>query len=170
MDVNLLVSYDPKAGYMGGKNEIHDVLTKIGDQKSVQELLVPGIIGVKTKLDARQVVEDVRELFLADPLSLNSTLKWVPVDAWCDASVQEIVKIVKDDVKDLITSDDLYAVEFIKHRGELHHDEVVDAVVSWIKGKVNLERPQKIIRIELFDKKASVTLLRPKDVFSIAKT
>ena len=165
MEPNLLVSYDSKAGYLNGKNEIHNILTKLGDQKSEQELLVPGVIGVKTSLDARRVVEDVRELFLGDPSCINATLKWVPVDFWCN--VEEIKSVVKEEIKDLVVPDDHYIIEVVKHRSALDEKQIVDSVAPMLKGKINLEHPQKILRIELFDKRASVTLLKPKDIFSV---
>ena len=169
MKPNLLVSYDPRAGYISGKNEVQNILTKFGDQKAEKELLVPGIIGVETELAARDVVEDVRELYMADPSSVNSTVKWVPVDSWCAASIDEVKKIVQDDIKELIKEHDLFAIDVVKHKSELHREEVIEAIAPLLKGKVELDHPQKVIRIELFDKTASVTLLKPKDVFSVVK-
>ena len=169
MEPNLLVSYDSKAGYLSGKNEIHNILTKLGDQKSEQELLVPGVIGVKTSLDARRVVEDVRELFLGDPSSVNAALKWVPVDFWCDADIEKIKAVVKEEIKDLVVPDDQYIIDVVKHRSALLEEQIVGAVVPMLKGKVNLDHPQKILRIELFDKQASISLLKPKDIFSVVK-
>lgn len=169
MDPNLIVSYDPNGGYMSGKSEIHNILTKLGDQKSEQELLVPGIIGVKTKLAARDVVEEVREMYAGDPNSLSFTLKWVPADYWCDATLDSIKAMVKEEIKDMFMADDVYAVAVVRHRSELSKEQIIEAVAPMLKGKVNLDFPQKVLRIELFDKRASITLLKPKDVFSSAR-
>ncbi len=169
MDPNLLVSYDPKGGYLAGKNEVHNILTKLGDQKSDQTLMVPGIIGVSTSLKARNVVEEIREMFATEPLSLNFTLKWVPADYWCDATIDKIKEVVKEEIKNLVLPDDQYAIDVAKHKSNLHREEIIEAVAPMLKGKVNLDYPQKILRIELFDKKASVTLLKPKDIFSLVK-
>ncbi|VVB80827.1 Uncharacterised protein [uncultured archaeon] len=166
MEPNLLVSYNPNAGYFSGKAEIHNLLVKFGDQKEEMELMVPGIIGVKTKLDARNLIEDLRERYVSDPNVLSATLKWVPADYWCDATVDVIVKTVKEEVKDMFLRDDVYAIEVINHKSDLHHEQIIEAIVPWLKGKVDLEHPQKILRIELFDKQASVTLLLPKNIFS----
>ena len=169
MAPNLLVYYDPDAGYMSGKGEVHAILTDLGDQKAEQELVVPGVIGVSTVLKARSVVEEARELFLAEPLSFTCTIKWVPVDFWCNATIDEIKAVVKEEIKDMIVSDDLYSIEIVKHRSELHEEQIIEAVTPMLRGKVSLDHPQKILRIELCDTKASVTLLRPENVFSIIK-
>ncbi len=170
MDPNLIVSYSSNGGYMSGKGEIHNILTKLGDQKSEQELLVPGIIGVKTKLDAREVVEEVREMFAGDPNSLSFTLRWVPVDYWCDATIDKIKTTIKEEIKDLFTVDDQFLIDVVNHRSGLQTGQIIEGVSSMLKGKVNPEHPQKVVRIELFDKRASVSLLKPADIFSVIKS
>jgi hypothetical protein len=163
--MNLIVQYDSKAGYLSGKNEIHNILTKLGDQKSEQELLVPGFIGVKTILVARNVVEELREMYANDPESVKATVKWVPADYWCDATVEKILLTVKEEVKDLFLPSDPYSIQILPHKTALKSDEIISAIKPWLKGTIS-DFPQKILRIELFDKKASVTLLKPKDIFS----
>ena len=166
MEPNLLVSYASNAGYMSGKSEIHNILTKLGDQKSEQELLVPGIIGVKTKLAAREVVEEVSEMLATDPDSVKFTIKWVPADFWCAASIDAVKQIVKEDIKDSFSSNDVYNLEIINHRSSLNADDLMNAVKPLLKGRLDADFPQKILRIELFDKRASITLLKPKDILS----
>ena len=169
MEPNLLVSYDSKGGYFSGKSEIHNLLVKFGDQKEDMELMVPGIIGVKTKLNARDLIEDLREMHASDPSSLNFTLKWVPADYWCNATLDDIKRIVREEIREMFLPDDVYAVEVLNHKSDLHHEQIIEAVAPLLKGKVNIDRPRKILRIELFDKQASVTLLKPKDILSIIK-
>ena len=164
----MLVSYDPKGGYFSGKSEIHNLLVKFGDQKEEMELMVPGIIGVKTAFDARNLIEDLKEMHAGDPSILNFTLKWVPADYWCNATLDDIKRTVREEIKDMFLKDDQYAIEVLKHKSDLHHEQIIEAVAPMLKGKVNLDHPQKILRIELFDKQASVTLLLPKNVFSTA--
>ncbi len=168
MDPNLLVSYDSKAGYFSGKSEIHNLLVKFGDQKEEMELMVPGIIGVKTKLNARDLIEDLKEMHATDPTSVSFTLKWVPADYWCSADVNSIVNIVKEEIKEMFLADDVYSIEVIMHKSNLDQEKLIQAIAPWLKGKINSDHPQKILRIELFDNRASVTLLLPKNIFNIA--
>ncbi len=165
MDPNLIVSYSSSAGYLAGKNEIHAILTKLGDQKSQPELLVPGIIGVSTILKSRDVIEELREMAANNPDAIKCALKWVPADNWCDAAVEGIKNCVKEEIKDLMVADDHYAVEILPHRTSLKPEQILEAVKPWLKGKIS-DRPMKILRIELFDRKAAITLLKPKDIFS----
>ena len=170
MPSNLLVSYNPDAGYMNGKAEIQDTLTKLGDQKAEMELIVPGIIGVTTELTARVVVEEVREMFLGDPTHFKSTSTWSAVDYWCPANIDDIVKVVKQEIRDVIADNDQFAITVITHRSEVDEKKVVEAVLPLIRGKENVDHPQKIVRIELFDEAATVSLIAPSDVFEVVKS
>lgn len=165
MDPNLIVSYSSSAGYLAGKNEIHAILTKLGDQKSQPELLVPGVIGVSTVLKSRDVVEELRDMIVNDPDFIKCTLKWLPADNWCDATIESIKNTIKEEIKDLMVADDQYIIEILPHRTSLKQEDILAAINPWLKGKIS-DRPIKILRIELFDKKAAITLLKPKDIFS----
>ena len=169
MEINLVVSYDPQGGYVAGKIEVHAILEKLGDKESEQELIVPGIIAVQTELKARDVIEDARELYMSDPSRFNFTLKWVPVEHWCEGTLEAITATVKREIASMIAETDQYAIDVAKHRSELHKEQVIEAIAPLIKGKVNLDKPQKIVRIELFGDKASVSLLVPKNIFSVVK-
>jgi len=166
MPANLLVSYNPDAGYMNGKAEIQNTLTKLGDQKAEMELIVPGMIGVTTELTARVVVEEVREMFLGDPQHFKATSTWSVVDYWCPANVDDIVKVVKQEIREVIADNDQFAVHVITHRSELDENKVFEAVLSLIRGKENVDHPKKVIRIELFDESVSISLIAPSDVFT----
>jgi len=166
MDLNIIVSYSSSAGYLSGKNEIHSILTRLGDQKSEQELLIPGIIGVATVLKSRDLIEELHEMAASDPDAIKHTLKWVPADFWCDATLDSIKATVKEEIKDLLVADDQYIIEILPHRTSLKPEQILSAVKPLLKGKINPDHPQKILRIELFDKHAAITLLKPKDIFS----
>ncbi|MEM3154725.1 MAG: hypothetical protein QW165_04135 [Candidatus Woesearchaeota archaeon] len=164
MDSNLIVSYSSSAGYLAAKGEIHNLLTRFGDQKSRQELLVPGIIAVTTALKSREVVEELHEIAANDPEAIKCTTQWVPADNWCDATIDGIKNVIKEEIKDLFVADDQYAIEILQHRTSLKTDDILNAIKPFLKGRI-VDRPMKILRIELFDKRASVTLLKPKDMF-----
>jgi tRNA(Ser,Leu) C12 N-acetylase TAN1 len=166
MDPNLIVSYSSSAGYLAGKNEIHAILTKLGDQKSQPELLVPGIIGVATVLKSRDVIEELHDMTASDPDAIKCTLKWVPADNWCDSTPDGIKNTIKEEIKDLMVADDQYLIEILPHRTSLKPDDILNTIKPWLKGRINADHPQKILRIELFDKRASITLLKPKDIFN----
>ena len=162
--MNLIVHYG-SAGYLNAKSEIHSILTKLGDQKEEQELLAPGVIGVATKLDPRKVIVEVKDQYASDPESIRSTHEWEPADNWCDPSVDAITKTIREDIREFMTPNDLYVIEIDEHNSKLAKADVVKAVTLYLRGKLDYDRPNKTLVIELFDTKACVTLALKKDVF-----
>jgi len=50
-----------------------------------------------------------------------------------------------------------------------HKIEIIKELAELIDKKVDLENPDKILRIEIIGKYAGLALLKPKDVFSATK-
>lgn len=81
-DFNLLVSC-PWALIGEARREIAYFLSQLGDEKPIIESTVAcGIIGVKTRLNAREVIKKLQILFSQHPNSFQYTLKWTPIDLW----------------------------------------------------------------------------------------
>ena len=159
MEPSVLVKYG-SAGYFSAKKEVHNILSKLGDLKSDAELFAPGFLMVKTKFKGHELVEEARELFLSDPRLFSSTSLWIPVDYWCSA--EEIPKIIKEDIAQLINVDDEYEIEIIGP------SDLLDKIIPLIKGKPNYNS-QKIIRIQVSNNNAAISFLKPNDVFKIGE-
>ena len=163
MEPVIIVKYG-SAGYFSAKKEVHNVLAKLGNQKADEELLIPGFITIKTKLDPHEVIEDARELFLGNPDSFSATTEWIPVTAWCTPG--EIAKTINEEVADLIMPDEEYALEILKYQSTISDDDIINKVVPLIKARPGYN-PYKIIRIQIADNKVAISLLKPNDVLHI---
>ncbi|PIN74715.1 hypothetical protein COV18_05845 [Candidatus Woesearchaeota archaeon CG10_big_fil_rev_8_21_14_0_10_37_12] len=168
MEPNLLVKYSSQSGYLTGRSEVHGIINRLGDKNSEQELLAPGIMAVQTELKARKVTEELRDMYATDPDSIRHTTLWLPVDNWCDASEIAIRKSLEEDIKPLFTESDQYRIEIYCHKGELTAEKLKRLVLLFLKGTINEENPQKILRMDLFLENVAITVMRPKDIFSRA--
>lgn len=166
---NLLVSYSWR-DFRKVRQEIAAILKEFGDPGPVIEKTVArGICGVRTTLDAREVVRKVRALNEANPISLYYTVKWAPADTWC-ASVMEEMKKALDREKVKIEKGEKWAMKVEKRRyTALHSADIIKELAALIDEKVDLDNPDKIVRVELLGKNACITVVRPSDVFSTAK-
>lgn len=52
---------------------------------------------------------------------------------------------------------------------QYHKAEIIMELAKLIEAKVGLENPDKILRVALIGKYAGLAVLRPLDVFSVAK-
>jgi tRNA acetyltransferase TAN1 len=50
-----------------------------------------------------------------------------------------------------------------------HKIEIIEKVAELINEKVDLKNPDKILHIEIIGKYAGISLLTPRDTFSVAK-
>jgi len=168
-DFNLLISY-PWGVYGRAKKEIVQVLKMLGDEGPVvKRTFAGGIIGVKTSLDSREVVRGLRRLFGEDPFVLQYTLKWVPVDLWTLSDMDSMKEAVRK-LRNRIHGGERWRMTVEKRRYNRHHKiEIIRELAELIDEKVDLENPEKILRVDIIGGYAGVSVLTPKEVFSVAK-
>jgi tRNA acetyltransferase TAN1 len=168
-EFNILVSFI-RGEYWLAVEEIKRILKELEDEKAiVKGTLARGIIGVKTALDSREVIKEVRKRFIADPMYLESTIKWVPIDAWTPSDIESMKTTLKE-LKENILPGEKWGMKVKKRRHTLHHTiEIIQELAELIDEKVDLENPDKIVRIEILGNNAGISILRPDEVFSTMK-
>jgi len=159
--MNIIVFYN--AGYMEIKSELHNILLKLGDKKSDTELVASGMMGLSTELNPRNVIESIQDNFVSNPDSIRFIKKLVPIDYFTD--LDKLNETIKDDIKSII-KDNLYNVEVHVHSGNADSNVIRNEVTDIIKGRINEDHPQLIIRIDIFESKAAIGLLKSSDIFS----
>jgi len=166
-DFNLLVSCSWGA-YGKAKKEIVQILEMFGDESPlVKRTIAEGIIGVKTRLDSREVVYGLRRLFEKDPFAFQYTLKWVPVDLWTLSDVDSMKEGVRT-LRTKIHTGERWRMIVEKRRYSLHHKiEVIRELADLIDEKVDLENPEKILRVDIIGRYAGISVLKPTDIFSV---
>jgi len=168
-DFNLLVSCSWGV-YGKAKREIIHILEMLGDESPlVKRTIAEGIIGVKTKLNSREVVNGLRRLFDEDPFVLQHTLKWVPVDLWTLSDIDSMKQGVGK-LRNRIHADETWRMTVEKRRYSLHHKiEIIRELADLVDEKVDLENPEKILRVDIIGRYAGMSVSKPADIFSIAK-
>lgn len=169
LDFNLLISYLSRH-YREAEEEARRILAKLGDsQPFVSKTQAKGIAGIKTKLKNREVITGIRQLFKTSPFEFNFVLKWVPVDIWCSSDLEQM-KAVVDKIKDQIKPNEKWAMKVEKRRYQLMTtEEIIKALASLIREKVDLSHPNKILRLDIIGDQTGISILGPKDIFSLAK-
>lgn len=168
--MDLLVSYS-WGGHLRAKQEIARVLERLGDPRPrVEKTRVPGVCAVHTCLDSRDVVARCRELSATEAM-FRFAIKWVPVDYWCETSLDAIKRLIDERVVPRIGKQETWAMEVRKRGWEKYHTaEIIQHLTAGIEGQVDLRRPHKLIRVDILGVSTAVSLLRPGEVFSISQT
>jgi len=168
-DFNLLVSCSWH-NYREARGEIIHLLGVLGDKNPyVRSTIARGIIGVKTRLDSREVIRGLREIFNQDPLVIQHTFKWVPIDLWTPSDIDSMKEVAKQ-LKNKIQKGEKWRMTVEKRRYTQHHKiDIIKEIAEIINEKVDLKNPDKILRIDIIGKYAGISLLKSKEIFSVSK-
>lgn len=156
---NLLVTYQPSRTGMAEK-EVRRCINEAGE--SVIELrssCISGVFCIETSGDAKQIVSAIREELREDPGTLTHTYHWMPVDRWVKATVDDMSEAARELAEGIGVNE-----RWMMHMHKRHHDrsseELVLALTEPIsKGKVDLQRPDKIIAVEVLGAMAGMSLV-----------
>ena len=169
-DFNLLVSHQWSDYYVASQ-EIRSLLSEFGDSKPlIRRTAARGLAGVKTSLDSRQVIGLLREKYSTDIVAINYTLKWIPLDLWCDSNSLESMKEGLANLADRISKDEKWMMHVEKRRySTLHKSELIKELADVFAQKVDLHNPDKIVWIEIIGKEVGISILQPSEIFSLFK-
>ena len=166
--MDLLVSYS-WGQFSRARREIGQILEGFGDPNPIiEKSAVMGISVVQTRLDNRDVIRKCRELYQAEPLTaFEFAIKWVPVDYWCETSLESIKELIEEKILERIGDEQTWAMRVKKRRWQRYHTaEIVEYLAAAIDREVNLDNPDRILWVDVVGRDTAVSLLAPDDIFS----
>jgi tRNA acetyltransferase TAN1 len=165
-DFNLLVSCAWR-GHGPARGEVQSLLARFGDPRaSVRRTLARGILGVRTSLDARDVIARLRALHAADPLVFQHTRTWVPIDRWTTSEIAAMKEAVLR-LRDGIAAGHTWRMTVKKRRHTRHHTiDIIRALANLVPGRVDLEHPDRILRVDILGNHAGLSVLTAEEIFS----
>ena len=150
-------------------DEVFQLLDILGDKDpSIEILSVSGIILVDTCLDPFQVVENCREMVRNEPWKFRYVLRIIPLEKNCKAVLTEIHSVV-DQLCGKMDVHETFMVMIEKRHSKLHSNDIISAVTSKLDMKVSLDDPSWIILVQIVNRVAGISILRPNQIFSSVK-
>jgi len=164
---NLLITFDPM-NHSEARAEVVNVLKEVGEHKP--EFLYSGVRGlfqIRVDTNPKDVTRRLDALCRTDPSKFWYTYHWIPVEKWCSSTIKEMSEIVKEFAK-RIKLNERWRMRINKRFYEKYHtDELIEKLTEHVdRPNVDLENPQKTIRVEIIGGKAVLSLLKPKEHFS----
>jgi tRNA acetyltransferase TAN1 len=149
--------------------ELQYLLGQAGDASpKVTETFVTGLVTARTSLDPLEVIGKLREIIKERPYEFRFMLRLIPINTVVRTDLNEIRGVTaKYDSE--IGESETFRVTVEKRFADLSSQEVVKAVATDIKKKVDLDNPDKIVLIEIVGGLTGISLLTPSDVMCIAK-
>ncbi len=169
--MDLIISYAWSHFYLA-KPEVIRILQRFGDPAPhVEKTNVMGIAIAQTGLDNRAVIKHCRKLWHDKPLeSFEFAVKWVPVDYWCLTDLDAMKRLIDDEISDRIGDNQTWGMKVHKRRWQRYHTcEIVDHLAADIDRKVDLDKPDRIIWVDVIGPETAISLLTPDEIFSITR-
>lgn len=161
----LLVS-TPRYNEKSARAELWFTLLICGDKYPIiSNLELRGLITAYTKLDVFEVIEQIKVLLKNDPNFFTYVLKLVPIQYVCDTDLELIKETVREHYKSYINPTDSFRIKLNRRDNKfIERDVLIDGVASIFENAVDLENPDKILRIELLDTICGISFLEKGDV------
>ena len=165
---NFLVSTS-RFNEVNAKAEIWFTLFMCGDKYPIiSSTKYPGLIIAATNIDNKEVVLKIKKILEINPDFFQFILKIVPIDYVCETKLNAIKDFVEKYYPFYLNEDDSFKIELKRRKNEIiERDTIIEAVAKLIDNKVDLDNPDKIIRIELLGNVSGISFLNPDDIIII---
>ncbi|MFX0187508.1 MAG: THUMP domain-containing protein [Candidatus Hodarchaeota archaeon] len=148
------------------KAELWFILLMCGDKYPIiSDLEFSGLITALTNLDAKKVIQKIKKILIKDPQFIQYILKIIPIDFVCETNINVINQIVQQQYANFINENDTFRIRLKRRSHEsIDRNYFIDTVAKGINNKVDLENPNKIIRIEILGNSCGIAFLKPNDI------
>jgi tRNA acetyltransferase TAN1 len=154
---------------VNAKAEIWFTLLICGDTYPIiQGIKYPGLITAATNIDPKEVMRKIKKILEKDPNFFQFVLKIVPIDYVCETKLNTIKNFVEKYYSLYLNKEDSFKIELKRRKNEfIERKVIIESVAKIIPNGVDLDNPDKIIKIELLGNVSGISFLNPDDFFII---
>lgn len=150
-------------------SELWYLLGQVGDATPIIERTnVSGLIVAKTSLNPFEVIERFRKILQERPYEFRYLLRVIPIEKVVRTDIDEISRVAHE-FETRIGENETFRVTVEKRFTGTSTRSIIEAIASKINRKVNLEKPDKIVLVEVIGGLTGISLIKPEDVLSITK-
>ena len=162
---NLLISTS-RYNEHNAKAEIWFTLLMCGDQYSIiSSLDFQGLIAATTTLNHRKIIKKIKDILIQNPYFFQFILKIIPIDYVCQTDIKTIKMIIQKNYQHYIKNQDSFKIALNRRKNELiDRDGLIESIAKLFKNRVDLEHPDKIIRVEVLGNFTGISFLTPDEI------
>jgi tRNA acetyltransferase TAN1 len=167
-DFNLLVT-TARGNEEDACSEIWYLLGEIGDSAvKIDKTGITGLIAAKTAFNPFEVIEKFRVILKERPYEFRYALRVIPVEKVVRTDVGEIQRAVTE-LGSKIKEGETFRVTVEKRFTNTSTNDIIAAAAANIERRVDLNRPDKIVLIEVVGGLTGVSVVKPQEILSIMK-
>ncbi len=149
--------------------EMAFLLKEAGDPEAkVVKTGIRGLVVAKTSLDPVQVVEKFRNTLQEKPYEFRYSLRIIPIQKVVKTNLEEI-KTASLELTTKMSENETFRVTVEKRFTSIHSRDLIEAVASDVKNKVDLDKPDRVLLVEVLGGFTGIALLKPVDIISVLK-
>lgn len=142
---------------------------QLGDAEAqVSKTKVRGLIVGKTTLDPCVAIEKLRTILNERPYEFRYALRILPIERVVPTDLEQI-KLVSQELAARIGEQESFRVTVEKRFTTLHSKDIIEAAAGDVTRKADLEKPDKILLIEVLGALTGISLLKPNDILAVIK-
>lgn len=150
-------------------SELWYLLGEIGDSApAVERTGVAGLIAAKTAFNPFEVIEKFRQILHERPYEFRYTLRIIPIERVIRTDLGEIQRVATE-FSAKIGRNESFRVTVEKRFTETSTRDIIETAASNIERKVDLNKPDKILLIEVIGGLTGISVIKPEDILSIIK-
>ena len=163
---NLLISTS-RYNETEAKSELWFILLMCGDTYPIiSGIQFPGLIVGFTNLNPKMVISKIKKIQGRTPNFFQYILKVVPIDFICETESNTIKQIIQENKNEFINKEDSFRITLKRRKHEkIERNSFIETIANLIDNKVDLENPDKTIRIEILGKISGVSFLKKNEIF-----
>lgn len=151
-------------------SELWFFASELGDRSlDASKTGLPSLVVAKTRLDPEEFAFKMRERILENPFYFRYILKVTPIQSTVPATLEDIKEAAIRLAAIKLKPDESFKVEAHIRLSELKREEIIDAIATNIKNRVNLDAPDKIIVVEIIGDIAGISVMKPTSIVSVEK-
>ena len=127
---------------------------------------IRGLVTAKTSLNPLEVIAKFRTILQDRPYEFRYALRIIPVQRIVRTDLEQI-KCAAHELSVEIRENESFRVTVEKRFTELHAKDLIEAVATDIQNKVDLEKPDKILLVEVLGKVTGLSLMKPDGILNV---
>lgn len=149
--------------------EINSILEELGDESAkIEKSKLSGILLIDTSINPMEVSPKIKEKIHDEPWSIRYILRSIPIQKWVPTELDKIIT-ESQKLSEKIQENEKYRISIEKRNSNVSSQEIITKIADLVKRKVSLEKPDKIILVEIFGGFTGLSLISDNDILSVER-
>jgi len=150
-------------------HELSFLLKEVGDpEPTVAKTGIRGLVVAKTSLNPVEALQKFRGILQERPYEFRYALRIIPIEKVVHTDLEEI-KTAAAQLTAKLDEKETFRVTVEKRFTSIHSHDLIEAVATNVKNKVDLDKPDKTLLIEVLGAVTGISLLKSADLISVLK-